>query len=556
MIKRQRNTKVTISNTVKLMIAGGLSITAVKAIQAAEPTPLTPPPTYTRAPMAAYNFAMDDALLGNSYEKPVWNLHDALHLPNWLTVGVENRTRYETLSDTFKPSQKYPAIKAGGGDQQIAFQSDIWIQAKFGKFRFATEFMDSRASQSDPGINKTPNPPNNTMVDTADFIQAYASWADQNVLYKGYGVEIKAGRQTMDLGSRRLVARPIYRNTVNNFTGLRIRVLDYDRWQFNAFGTMPVLRYPNYLTTPPGGNPNLIATNANLLVNGNQQWDREDTQTFFSGGILEGYNIVKNINTEVFLYNLNEGDSTNNPTRNRHYFTPGLRFYIRPNKGDFDFVAEGMGQFGTVQYNTSVNNQQENHEAWSEHVEAGYSFDLPMNPRFLVEYDWASGSKSSKYKKGATDGRFDPLYGASDLDFGSSGIYSAFQRANINSPGERFNFTPRSDVIISLQNRTVWLASSGDCWGGASCSSAVAPGLIGNTKGTSGSYVGDQIGASTRYNYNSSFNIEAGWFHLFKGQFAKTGISTVSSTSNANAPGVSTPGGDTNYFYVTSQLRF
>jgi len=215
-----------------------------------------------------------------------------------------------------------------------------------------------------------------------------------------------------------------------------------------------------------------------------------------------------------------------------------------------------MGQFGTVQYNTSVNTQQQNHQAWSEHIEAGYSFDLPMNPRFLLEYDWASGSKSSKYTIGATDGRFDPLYGASDLDFGSSSIYSAFQRSNINSPGERFTFAPRSDVTVSLQNRTVWLASSGDCWGGPSCSSAVSPGLIGNTKGTSGSYVGDQLGVSSRYNFNSSFNVEAGWFHLFKGQFAKTGISTVSSTSNANALGVSTPGGDTNYFYVTSQLRF
>jgi len=44
-------------------------------------------------------------------------------------------------------------------------------------------------------------------------------------------------------------------------------------------------------------------------------------------------------------------------------------------------------------------------------------------------------------------------------------------------------------------------------------------------KGTSGDYVGDQIGASSRYNFNSSLNFEAGWFHLFKGQFAKTAVS-------------------------------
>ncbi len=533
------------NHTHTLIIAIGLLLAqGFFSAQAAEPEK-----SYSKAPMASYNYAMDDALLGNSYEKPVWNLHDTLHLPDWLTVGLENRTRYESLSDSFKANQK--SSPAPGGDQQIALQTDLWVQAKFGKFRFATEFMDARALSSDSGSNNTPNPPNNTMVDTLDFTQIYASWADQNTLLSGLGTEVKAGRQTMDLGSRRLVARPFFRNAVNNFTGLRIRVLDYGRWQLNAFGTMPVLRFPNYTSSPTNGygDPNLISQNANLLVNGGQQWDQEDTHTWFSGGILEGYDVIKNINTDLALYSLNESDSNNNATRNRQYLTPNIRFYSKPIKGRFDFVAEGMGQFGTVQYDTKTNNQQQNHQAWSNHLEAGYSFDLPMSPRFLVEYDWASGSKNSANKTG-TDGRFDPLYGASDVDFGSSGIYSAFQRSNINSPGARFNFSPRKDITVSLQQRAIWLASAGDCWGGTSCTSGTLPGLVGNSKGTSGDYVGDQIGASSRYNFNSSLNFEAGWFHLFKGQFATTAVSSATTTQTT------TSGGDTNYFYVQSQVRF
>ncbi len=169
-------------------------ITAAVISQSGLVNAAEPAPTYTRAPIAAYNFAMDDALLGNSYEKPVWNLHETLHLPSWLTVGLENRTRYESISDTFKPSQKYPAVTAGSGDQQIALQTSLWVQAKLGKFRLATEFMDSRALASDAGLNKTPNPPNNTQVDTADFTQAYLSWADQNAFFSGYGVEVKGDR--------------------------------------------------------------------------------------------------------------------------------------------------------------------------------------------------------------------------------------------------------------------------------------------------------------------------------------------------------------------------
>ncbi len=527
-----------VTPALSLLVASGFCfISILDEAQAAEAK------TYTRTPMAAYNALMDDALLGNSYEKPVWNLHDTLKLPNWLTAGLEQRTRYESLSDTFKASQA--GTTAGGGDQQITLQTDLWLQAKLGKFRFAVEFMDARALGSDVNTsrainsNNTANPPNNTMVDTADFTQGYISWADQNAFFSGRGLEVKVGRQTMDYGSRRLISRPVFRNTVNSFTGVRIRVLDYEHWQFNTFATMPVNRYPNY---------NSVTKDSNLLVKGNQQWDEEDTQTWLSGGILEGYNLIKNINAELYLYNLDEGDSKLNPTRNRHYFTPGIRFYLKPAKGNFDFVAEGMGQFGTVQYNTSVENRQQNHQAWSEHIEAGYSFDMPMSPRFLIEYDWASGSKSSTYTAGSTDGRFDSLYAATDIDFGSSGIYSAFQRSNINSPGYRLNFAPRSDLTVSIQQRLIWLASAGDCWGGASCSSGTAPGLKGNTTGTSGSYVGNQLGVSSRYNYNSSLNFDVGWFHLFKGQFAKSAVSTATS--------IATPGADTNYFYVQSQIRF
>ena len=298
-------------------------------------------PNYSKPGMAAYNFMMDDPLLGNNFEKPVWNLHDTLKLPDWLSIGVEHRTRYETLSDAFKGSAGATAAqKSQGGDQIIGLQTDIWLQAKFDKLRIAAEFMDARTSGQDSGGNNAvPYPVNSSSADTLDIAQAYVSWADQNLLYSGLGTEFRIGRQTMDLGSRRLVARPIFRNTVNNFTGIRTRLIDYDHWQLNAFVTMPVLRYPNY---------NSVTPNQNLQ--NHQQWDQEDTHTWFSGGILEASNLYKDINVDLYLYNLDEGDSARNPTRNRRYFTPGIRFYQKPVKGQFDFQAEGMGQFGTVKY--------------------------------------------------------------------------------------------------------------------------------------------------------------------------------------------------------------
>lgn len=483
-----------------------------------------PKKTYTRPPMATYQALMDDALLGNKYEKPVWNLHDAIGLPDWLALGVEHRTRYEVLDGALRAN-------ANGGDQQIALQTDVWLQAQLEKFRFATEFMDSRAIGADIGPGRNiGSGVSGLMADTVDFVQAYVSWADKNVFSGDLGAEVKVGRQTIDLGSRRLVSRPYYRNTVNSFTGVRLRLLDNGNWQFNAFAAMPVARFP---ATPAA------------IVNDIQQFDQEATRTWFSGGMLEAYNLAMGVNAEIYLYNLDEADSFNNPTRKRRYFTPGLRFYLKPAKGRFDFQAEGMGQFGTVRY-TSLSANDQQHEAWSEHIEAGYSFDMPWSPRFMLEYDYASGSKNPGVNS-AEDSRFDPLFGTPVPDFGPTGIYSAFQRSNINSPGYKLILAPRSDMQVTLQQRLIWLASASDCWGGAACTIPSALELFPGRN--SGSYVGSQLGIAGRYDFNSSLNLEAGWFRLFKGQFAKQG----SSSAIASSP---VPGHDTDYFYLQSQLRF
>jgi hypothetical protein len=462
--------------------------------------------TYTKPPFTAFSSQMNDALLGSSkYEKPVWNLHDALNLPNWLTVSLEQRTRYETMDGVFKTWAK-------GGDQQIPLQTHLLVEAHLDDFRIGGEFMDARQFGADSGSGV-----NNTHVDSADLLQAYVKWADQNTLYTGLGTEITAGRQTLNFGSRRLVGRNVFRNTINSFDGLRVRVLDYDNWQFNAFVTMPVNRYP---------------TSSASLLDNDMKFDRPDAHTWFSGGFLEVYNLPWNINSEFYLYHLDEADSAVNQTRNRRYFTPGMRFYIKPAKSEFDFSFEGIGQFGTVRAATTATDRRVlSHTAWYEHLDIGYTFDMPWQPRFNVEYDYASGDKNPNDGK---DGRFDTLYGARRFDYGPTGIYGAFARANINTPGYRLNFAPRSDVQASISHRFFWLAECKDAWTAAN---------LQDRTGRSGDFVGHQLELTARWDFNSSLNFETGWTHLFKGQFAKT------------APQAPNPS-DVDYFYVQSLFRF
>lgn len=493
--------KLQLRKIIGTAVAGSLSMIDSLPLQAAEIK------SYTRPPFAAFESQMPDALLGSDkYQKPAWNLHDTLKLPKWLSLSLEQRSRYESIDGSFKANSR-------GGDQQIALQTDFWLQADLGKFKLGAEFLDARALGSDSGSGI-----NNTHADQADFIQGYLAWADQNLFYSGLGAEVVAGRQTLNLGSRRLLARNAMRNTINSFTGVKLRVLDYDHWQFTGFVTMPVNRYPT--------------ASADLLAE-THEFDEEDIHTWFSGGFLELYNLAWDVNSEVYLYHLDEGDSIRNPTRNRRYFTPGVRFYLKPKKANFDFQTETIGQLGTVRSTTAVSNGRDlEHAAWYQHADVGYTFDAPWSPRLALEYDYASGDNNPNDNQ---DQRFDTLYGARRFEFGATGIYGAFARANINTPGYRITAAPRSDVQLGLSHRFYWLASKKDSW---------TPAGLQDTSGRSGDFVGQQLELTARWDFNSSLNFETGWAHLFKGEFAK------------KAPSAPTVKEDVDYVYVQSQLRF
>jgi hypothetical protein len=75
---------ITANHTLGLVVAGSFCMDANYAIQVAEKK------TYTKPPFAAFASQMSDPLLGSDkYEKPVWNLHDTLNLPKWLSLSME-----------------------------------------------------------------------------------------------------------------------------------------------------------------------------------------------------------------------------------------------------------------------------------------------------------------------------------------------------------------------------------------------------------------------------------------------------------------------------------
>ncbi|MGH8565230.1 MAG: alginate export family protein [Gammaproteobacteria bacterium] len=442
-----------------------------------------------------------------------WRLHDALGLPTWLTLAIEHRTRYETIDNQFRKS-------GTGGDQAISFRTNVFAEAAYAGWRLGGEFIDSRVTADDEGT-----PLDNTLVNEADLLQAYLGWGTNDLLGTGLSADIKGGRETIDLGSRRLVARNAFRNTINAFTGLDVQLGVPNDWQIRSFFVLPVFRLPS---------------DVDQIRNERMVFDREDAHTYLWGLYARKSQLLWNTNGEIYLLGLHEDDVPSLATRNRRLYTPGIRWFKEPATGQIDLEIEAAYQVGTSRGSaTSTDTTDLDHAAHFEHAQVGYTLGLPWSPRFLAQYDYASGDDDPN---DGNNNRFDTLFGARRFEFGPTGIWGAFARSNINSPGYRLIVKPHQSVSAMIGHRLFWLASDRDAW---TTTPVTSSGTLQDTTGLSGDFIGHQIEASIFWNViPKNLTLEAGWAHLIKGEFAK------------NAPDAPLDQGDSNYFYAQTTVQF
>ena len=421
------------------------------------------------------------------------NAKKVLGMPDWLEGSLEQRTRYETFDTHWQRGQT-------GAQDQIPLQTVLWLEAHHQNgLRAGFEFWDARQF----GANED-WPVNNTMVNVA--------WSTTHLADSNLDFEAKGGRMTLDLGSRRLVARNVFRNTTNAFTGLQFRLRDNEaKRQLQLFANQPVQRLP---------------TDRAQLVNNDWAWDTEQPGSVFTGALMETQALPLGIRGELYLYYLSENEDS---ILNRQLYTPGLRLFRNPTKGEFDFEGETIGQTGGAR-RSKDSKERTDVEAYFEHIQAGYTFDLPWDPRLLVQYDYATGGSS-----GNTNHSFDTLYGARRWEYGPTGIFGPFARNNINSPGARIFMVPHRDVSSFLAYRAWWMADAKAPW---------IPAGLSDPTGQAGDFMGQTIEFATRWDAHDNSALEAGWTALIKGDFAK------------NAPGAPTDHSNVNYFYVQSELRF
>lgn len=419
-----------------------------------------------------------------------WRLGKALNAPDWLSLGGTFRARIENLDERFRAGRQ-------GSDQALMLRTTFKSEIHLGEVSFGGEFIDSRAFYNDSGSNI-----NATIVNTTELLQGYVRWEADDLISPDSKSSLRAGRMTIDVGSRRFVARNRYRNTINSFTGLDWHWRHTSGREFRAFYLLPVQRLPG--------------DRASLLDN-DAEFDSESSDVTF-WGLYYKLPTWQRHQLEFFVFGLHEDDANDRPTRNRELTTAGFRVFRKASASRFDYDVESAFQFGDSRTSTAMSNITDlDHFAHFHHAEVGYSFNADWQPRAILQYDYASGDDSPG--DGDND-RFDTLFGARRFDFGPTSIYGAFARANLSSPSLRLQFKPGSSMTSFVGYRAFWLASDRDTW----TTSGVR-----DVTGNAGSFLGHQIEMRVRYHpVPKNVRIEMGAAHLFVGEF-------VEDAPNANS---------------------
>jgi hypothetical protein len=418
---------------------------------------------------------------------------DERFLPDWLTISGEARIRYETLDNQFRAGGR-------GGDQALAMRTTVLAEAKFTKISLGLELHDSRLEFNDTG-----SPTTNSMVNALDVLQAYAAFdMGETGFAKALGhtkARLKLGRQTLDIGGRRIFERVDMSNVILNFTGAYWLSTNARGDSLHALAVVPVGRRP--------------VDFASVLENEIQP-DREEWSRVILGLQYGRANMLPQLAPgilgEVFVYSLRERDTQRTLTPNRDYLQPGFRLFRAPKKNQWDFEIDTSWRTGSRRASSAVTETRDlKVNAFTTHAHFGYTFDMPWQPRLALDWDFATGDRDP------TDGNYDQferLFGGRRTDLGNTGIYGPLTPANINAPGGRIELRPNARWDMRLAFKVARLEEARDVW-------VVA--RVQDRTGQSGSFIGHMIDGRTRYWLQpDKLRLEVGASVFLPGRFAKS----------------------------------
>lgn len=374
------------------------------------------------------------------------------------TISGTSRLRYEVIDGQTRPG-------ANARDDLINLRTTVLAEYRSGRLRLAGELYDSRVWEAKAGTPVTTNE-----VNALELVQAYAALDFPEGFGPGSAATVQAGRFTLNLGSRRLVAADDYRNTTNGYTGVRLDGQWRNGIKATAIYLLPQVRLPD-------DTPSILENQA--------EWDRESDDLRLWGGQISGKLPGPAGVLEASWYHLEERDRPDLATRNRSLNSYGLRLIRDPAPGRWDHEIEVIAQTGTIRASLAPTAPVLDVAAGFAHLEAGYSFEGPWKARLAAEFDYASGDDN-----GGRYGRFDTLFGMRRGDLAPAGLYNAIGRTNLITPALRLEIAPSKRWDAFVAYRGLWLASEEDAFSTTG---------VRDVTGSSGSFAGTQLESRVRY---------------------------------------------------------
>ena len=350
-------------------------------------------------------------------------------------------------------------------DSLFNIRTQLMAEYRSGAFSAGAELFDSRAYGADKGT-----PISTNEINAMELVQAYVAGDIKEPLGKGSRLGLMAGRFTLNLGSRRLVAADDYRNTTNGYTGLRADLTAPGGLKAVFIYTLPQQRRPD---------------DAEGVRHKRVSFDHEGFDLVLWGGIVSKAKAIGPAMAELTYFHLGERDEPGRPTRDRSLDTFGGRIISEPKTGRFDYEVEAFYQTGSISQSLASGAARQTVAASFLHADAGYSFSGPWKPRLSLEFDRASGDR-----RGGRYGRFDTLFGMRRADLAPAGLYNALARTNIMTPGIRLEATPGRRWDWFAAYRALWLASRTDAFSSTG---------VRDASGRSGSFAGHQVEGRIRY---------------------------------------------------------
>ncbi|MBU3736929.1 MAG: alginate export family protein, partial [Methylobacterium sp.] len=381
--------------------------------------------------------------------------------------------------------------------------------------RMAIEVQDSRRNHGDYTRQYDTRD-----VNQVDILQAYLelnfkeSFLGKDALGNERPIWIRAGRHAWEAIDRRLIARNEWRNTTNNFQGVRAQIGDKKNdWQVELLAVKPVQRFTTRL-------------------------DEVDHAQDFYGAIgdwrgwseyvtLEPYYLLLKQDGDKVEYDTGGREikkGTLNAKIDREIHTAGLRAYGVVGNSGFDFDASYVKQWGHQERrnrNTGKLEAEEDHDAHAYNAEIGYTWKHPWKPRLSAFYGVATGDKSPTDAKNE---RFERLFGFarpwSNDDY--------IQMENIRTPKLRLEFDPKlsflNDVRVDTGFSWYYLDSATDRWN--------AGANLRDRTGKSGKDIGKEFDLRVRFPLGQYAALNLGYAYFWAGDFVQDAVKIPSNNND------------------------